>query len=126
TASDPSLHALSTVPHIGGQMDVWEWFAEVSIPVFDRGQQSLMANLAYRDSDYDRSGTSDSWKVGLDLKVVEDLRLRMTRSRDTREPTFSELFDAQGNAASASDPRFNFEQYNFGQVQGGNPILAPE
>lgn len=127
----PNLHALSTVPNIAGQTDVWEWFAELSVPVFETqalfGQvQRLGASLAYRESDYDRSGSSNSWKVGLDFQVLNDLRLRLTRSKDVREPTFFELFDAQGNVGSATDPRFGNESFTFTQVEGGNPILSPE
>ena len=126
-----NLHALSTVPHIGGQMDVWEWFGEVDIPIFENeglfGQtQRMSTNLAFRQSDYSRSGTVDSWKIGLDYQVMEDLRLRLTRSRDVREATFFELFDAQATVANVQDPRFNNEVFTFTQVQGGNPNLSPE
>src|SRR5690606_10288709 len=80
----------------------------------------------FRRSDYDRSGAVDSWKTGLNLEVSEDLRFRMTRSRDVREPSFSELFDAQGSGATVSDPNFNGESYLISSVRGGNPDLRPE
>jgi iron complex outermembrane recepter protein len=126
-----SLHALAQTPYIGGQTDVWEWFSEINVPVFDSevlfGQnQTVNTTLAYRASTYDRSGRFDSWKVGVDFQLIDDLRFRLTRSHDVREPTFFELFDAQANAATASDPRFGGETYTFSQVQGGNPNLRPE
>lgn len=130
SGGSPNLHALSTVPHIGGQMDVWEWFTEVDVPLFETQQlgqtQRMSVNLAYRQSDYSRSGVSDSWKVGLDFQVLDDLRLRLTRSQDVREPTFFELFDAQGTVANVADPRFGNQVFTFTQVQGGNPSLSPE
>ncbi|HWK54819.1 MAG TPA: TonB-dependent receptor [Hyphomicrobiales bacterium] len=126
-----SLHAQSHIPYVGGKMDVWEWFSELNVPIFQTqalfGQtQHLNANLAYRGSTYERSGKIDSWKVGLDFQLVDDVRLRLTRSHDVREPTFFELFDALANVGSVSDPRFGGEQYNFSQIQGGNPNLNPE
>lgn len=125
-----SLHAQSHTPFIAGQMDVWEWFTEVAVPVFESGAfshtQRLDANLAYRASDYNRSGTVESWKLGLDFQVLDDLRLRMTRSRDVREPTFFELFDAQAQLGTATDPRFDDESFAFSQVEGGNRDLRPE
>jgi outer membrane receptor protein involved in Fe transport len=57
---------------------------------------------------------------------VDDLRLRMTRSHDVREPAFFELFDAQSNVGTASDPRFGNASYSFSQIQGGNLNLRPE
>jgi len=127
----PSLHAQSHIPYVAGKMDVWEWFTELNVPVFEQnllfGQtQRLDANLAYRASTYGRSGKIDSWKVGLDFQVAEDLRLRLTRSLDVREPTFFELFDALANLGTADDPRFGNERYSFSQIQGGNVNLRPE
>jgi outer membrane receptor protein involved in Fe transport len=126
-----ALHAQSFIPYIGGQTDVWEWFTELSIPVFEVqklfGQtQRLDTSVAYRSSTYDRSGKIDSWKLGLDFQLVDDLRLRLTRSHDVREPTFFELFDAQANVGNVSDPRFGNETYSFSQIQGGNLNLNPE
>jgi outer membrane receptor protein involved in Fe transport len=126
-----ALHAQSFIPYIAGDTQVWEVFGELSIPVFNAqtlfGQtQKLDASLAYRASTYDRSGRIDSWKLGLNLQVLDDLRLRLTRSHDVREPTFFELFDAQANVGSVSDPRFGNETYSFSQIQGGNLNLRPE
>jgi len=123
-----NLHLFSTVPNIAGQTDVWEWFTEVQIPVWNSSseEQRIDLNLAYRQSDYTRSGTSDSWKVGLDLQIIEDWRARLTRSRDVREPTFQELFDSQGGGSNVNDPRFNNASIQTNTLSGGNPNLAPE
>jgi outer membrane receptor protein involved in Fe transport len=50
----------------------------------------------------------------------------VTRSRDVREPTFQELFDAQGGGSSVNDPRFNNASVQTNTVSGGDPNLAPE
>jgi iron complex outermembrane receptor protein len=128
--SSTNMHYISTLPIISGDAKVWESFAEVSVPVLQAnlgGQtQTLDADLAFRRSDYDRSGPVDSWKFGLDFQLLDDLRLRYTKSRDVREPTFSELFDAQGTNGAFQDPRFDRREFQITLTQGGNPDLAPE
>jgi iron complex outermembrane receptor protein len=133
TGGSPNLHLFSTIPNVAGQTDVWEWFGELQVPVWEStwGQsmgfeQRLDVNAAYRESDYDRSGTSESWKVGGDLRVHRDWRVRYTRSQDVREPTFSELFDSQGTGGTVNDPRFANASFQITSVSGGNPTLQPE
>jgi outer membrane receptor protein involved in Fe transport len=123
----PNLHLFSTVPNIAGDTSVTEWFGELQVPVWEfSGGQRIDANLAYRRSDYERSGASDSWKVGVESLLHEDWRLRLTRSRDVREPTFQELFDAQGGGSSVNDPFFNNSSIQTNTLSGGDPNLSPE
>lgn len=130
TGGSPNLHAFATVPHIKGQTDVWEWFTELNVPVWEGnmyGQtQRLNVDGAFRRSTYDRSGSHDSWKLGMSFQAIDDLRLRWTLSEDVREPTFTELFDAQATSTIVTDPSFNNTSFQPTQVQGGNPDLNPE
>ncbi|MDR0779788.1 MAG: TonB-dependent receptor [Pseudomonadales bacterium] len=122
-----NLHLFSTVPYIAGRMHVWEWFTEVNVPVWKtNSDQALDVDFAARRSTYDRSGAIDSWKVGANLDVYKDLRFRVTRSRDVREPSFSELFDAQASGSNVIDRAFNNESYLVTAVRGGNRDLRPE
>lgn len=123
----PNLHLFSTVPNIGGKTDVWEWFGEVQMPLWESASgRRLDMNASFRRSEYDRSGASDSWKLGLDVRLHQDLRLRLTRSQDVREPTFEELFDAQGGGSTVNDPLFDNSSVQTNTLSGGNPDLAPE
>ena len=128
--SAPNLHYISTLPLLSGDASVWEWFTEVNVPVWEgmvgNQQQVLSLDGAFRQSDYDRSGKVDSWKIGVDYQFMNDFRLRYTLSTDVREPTFSELFDAQGTAGSAMDPEFGDIEQQFSLTRGGNPNLKPE
>lgn len=128
TGGSPNLHQFSTVPLISGSYDVWEVFGELNAPIWESstGFQSLTGSLAYRSSEYSRSGRVESWKLGLDFQVFNDLRLRATKSRDVREPNFSERFDAQGGGGSIDDPRFGGQEFQITSVSGGNPDLEPE
>ncbi len=123
-----NLHQFSTVPHVSGEYDVWEWFGEVNLPFWEAASdaQSLDGSLAYRSSDYSNIGRVESWKLGLDVRVFEPLRVRATKSRDVREATFAERFDQQGSGGTINDPRFNNTSFQITSVAGGNPDLAPE
>lgn len=128
TGGGANLHAFSTVPNIAGEYDVWEWFTELNTQLWqaDSGSQRLGGSLAYRSSDYSSVGRIESWKIGLDFQVFEDLRLRTTKSRDVREATFAERFDARGGGGTVNDPRFNNVPVQISSVSGGNPNLRPE
>lgn len=129
-ATANNMHYISTLPIISGDAGVWESFAELSVPIWSGevyGQtQELSSDLAFRRSDYDRSGSVDSWKFGLNYQILNDVRLRYTKSRDVREPTFQELFDAQGTNGSIQDARFDKREFQITVTNGGNPTLSPE
>ncbi|MDR2213156.1 MAG: TonB-dependent receptor [Pseudomonadales bacterium] len=127
-STSTALNLFSGIPKVGGQSDVWEWFTEVSVPVWQSqsGDQRLDTDVAFRRSTYDRSGVIDSWKAGASIQVFSDLRLRLAKSRDVREPSFAELFDAQGSGETIIDPVFAGESTLINTVRGGNPDLRPE
>lgn len=128
TGGSPNLHQFSTIPLLSGGFKVWEWFTEIQAPIWESqsGAQTLGGSMAFRRSDYNLSGASDSWKLGLELQVFEGLRLRATKSRDVREASFAERFDAQGGGANIRDPRFNDTSFGISTVRSGNPALSPE
>ena len=68
----------------------------------------------------------DSWKLGLDYQALNDMRLRYTLSAGVREPTFSELYDAQPTLGSILDSRTKNSRVEIAIERGGNPNLAPE
>jgi outer membrane receptor protein involved in Fe transport len=130
TGGSANLHYISTLPTLSGDAGVWEWFAETNIPVWEGNigsqAQRLSFDAAFRQSDYDRSGAVDSWKMGVDYQFLNDMRLRYTLSTDVREPTFSELYDAQPTLGSIEDARFNNTRVEITIERGGNPDLSPE
>ena len=126
--SSGSLHHFSTIEKISGEYDVWEWFGELNVPLWESvsGAQRLGSTLAYRSSDYSSSGRVESWKLGLEFQVFEDLRLRATRSRDGREASFAERFDKQTGGATIRNPWTGNDDDNPTVKAGGNPNLRPE
>jgi len=123
-----SLHLISSLRDASGDLDVWEWFGELNVPLWESasGSQALDSTLAYRSSDYSRSGRIESWKLGLNLQVYDDLRLRFTKSRDVREPTFMELFNNRGGAGANVEDPLTGNNYLVTASGGGNPNLKPE
>jgi outer membrane receptor protein involved in Fe transport len=122
-----TLHKLSSQRNARGDLDVWEWFTELNVPIWQAqsGSQRLDTTLAYRSSDYSRSGRIESWKLGADFQVLEDLRLRATKSRDVREPTFTELFNNRGGGGANIDVGTGPALF-ITASSDGNPNLRPE
>ena len=73
---------------------VWEAAGEVDVPLIaDRKFfKSLSVNGAARYTSYNTSGNYWTWKLGLGWEISDQLRLRVTRSRDIRAPSLYELF----------------------------------
>lgn len=128
TGGSESLHLISSLRDSSGKLDVWEWFGELNVPVWESasGEQAVDGTLAYRSSDYSRTGRIESWKAGLNVQVIDDLRLRLTQSRDVREPTFMELFNNRGGAGATVEDPLTGSNYTVTTVGGGNPNLKPE
>jgi outer membrane receptor protein involved in Fe transport len=90
-----------------GTVTVKEAFAEASIPLAKDLPvlRNLNLNAAARISDYSTSGSIWSWKVGLTNEFVPGVIGRVTRSRDIRAPTLSELYSNQTiSFVDVSDP----------------------
>src|SRR5690606_8905291 len=90
-----------------GYNTVKEAYGELNVPIWnwDSGQ-SITSSLGFRRSDYESSGSIDSWKIGLDVTLHEDLRWRFTKSRDVREPNLSERFFTGVGGGTINDPAF--------------------
>ncbi len=112
-----------------GSYSVTEGYAEAVIPLAN-GQtfaQSFDLNLAVRATEYSLSGFVTTWKVGVIYQPVDDLTLRVTRSRDIRAPNHAELFQQnQSVLFTYADPFRNNIPTTFFNVTSGNLGLKPE
>jgi iron complex outermembrane receptor protein len=84
---------IPALPTSGGY-NVDEAYAEINAPLLaDRPFfQLLELSGAVRFSDYSRSGSTTTFKGGVNWKPVSDLRLRGSYSEGFRAPTIGELF----------------------------------
>jgi iron complex outermembrane recepter protein len=82
----------NTLPIAGGY-DVKDIYGEAILPlVSDKpGLRALDIELGYRYSDYNLTGTDDTYKYGLSWKPIDSLRFRAMRQRAARAPNVGEL-----------------------------------
>lgn len=92
-----------------GSVNVKEVFGEIRIPLIHDTPfiNSLVANAAFRLSDYSLSGVGSVWTYlgGLEWEVSEDLRLRGQYQRAIRAPSVAELYGGRRRqVGNATDP----------------------
>jgi outer membrane receptor protein involved in Fe transport len=96
-----------------GSYDVKEAYLETVVPL----GFGLEFNGAVRATDYSIAGYVTTWKVGATWQPIDDIRLRVTRSRDIRAPNLNDLFQAgTANSDSVGNPGF---------VNGTSPPFVP-
>ncbi|HYJ83756.1 MAG TPA: TonB-dependent receptor [Allosphingosinicella sp.] len=112
-----------------GKYNVKEAYLETVIPL----GLGLEFNGAIRATDYSNSGYVTTWKLGATWAPIEDIRLRITRSRDIRAPNLNELYQAgTANSDSVRNPKFTPDLANgpqffsYSGLTTGNPDLDPE
>jgi outer membrane receptor protein involved in Fe transport len=117
-----------------GKQHAEEGFVELQIPVLkDNFVQTLSLDLGGRLTNYSNSGLVETWKVGLQSQIIDDLRFRATWSHDIRSPTIWDI-SAPGSRNLQNCQSFiqgpggtnNGSPNQCYSVNGGNPTLNPE
>jgi len=113
-----------------GKDSVKEAFGEILLPVVRDVPflRKLELNGAVRASDYRNSGTIWSWKVGATNEFLPGVVGRITRSRDIRAPSLSELYATSTISYTNVAYTENGVSYNPRVLVngGGNANLVPE
>jgi outer membrane receptor protein involved in Fe transport len=146
TSGDIAGGAAGGVPSTQGSTSVKDLYVESILPVVQDHflMKDVTLDIAYRRSDYNLAGTSDTYKFGGDWAVTPDLRFRGAFNRTERAPNVLELFTPaqltnQGFAdpCSGAAPKFSAAQcYNtaknlgvteqqFAQIYYGNISACP-
>ena len=120
-----------------GSFNVKEAYLETVVPL----GLGLEFNGAVRATDYSTAGYVTTWKAGATWQPIDDIRLRVTRSRDIRAPNLNDLYQAgSANSDSVTNPGFANGQspsfvptglpaesgYSYSGFATGNPGLEPE
>ncbi len=113
-----------------GSYNVKEAYLETVVPL----GFGLEFNGAVRATDYSTSGYVTTWKLGATWAPIEDIRFRVTRSRDIRAPNLNELFQAgTANSDSVRNPAFTANNpangpqfFPYSGLTTGNPDLKAE
>jgi len=112
-----------------GSYNVTEGFIETVVPLATdtAWARSLEFNGAVRATDYSTSGYVTTWKTGVTYSPIDDIRLRVTRSRDIRAPHNVELYASGIFVGSlVNDPFRGGLPTNIQSETSGNPNLKPE
>ncbi|WP_017930095.1 TonB-dependent receptor domain-containing protein [Robiginitomaculum antarcticum] len=94
-------------PAVNGKYDVYSAYGELSVPLVRDMPfaQSITLDLAGRLSDYSTTGKSNTYKIGGDWAVNDQIRFRGNYNTAVRAPNIGELFSPQGeNFPGGSDP----------------------
>lgn len=141
-------------PPITGGFDVTEFFAEAVVPIVQDKDwaNDLSVELAYRYSDYNLAGSTNTYKLGLSWEISDDIKLRTGYNRAVRAPNALEFFEPQAigldgstDLCSGANPEFTLEECmrtgvteaQYGKIagnpanqyrtlEGGNTELTPE
>lgn len=106
-----------------GSYDVKEAYLETVVPL----GAGVEFNGAVRATDYSTSGYVTTWKIGTTWQPIDDVRFRVTRSRDIRAPNLNELFQAGTSRTNTlTDPFTNRTGVTFRETTTGNLNLGPE
>jgi outer membrane receptor protein involved in Fe transport len=95
------------IPSVAGSTDVKEAYGEVSVPIVtDRFlMKDISVDGSYRWSDYNLSGSSGTYKFGVNWALTSDFRVRGAYARTERAPSVVELFIPQSiGGAPFEDP----------------------
>ena len=77
-----------------GHYDVSEGYGEIELPLArdTAWAKTLDFNAAVRATSYSTSGYVTTWKAGATYQPVDDMRFRVSRSRDIRAPNLADLY----------------------------------
>ncbi len=112
-----------------GSFTVHDIYAEAVVPLASNEPwaESLDLNGAVRGTDYSTYGSVVTYKVGATYAPNDEMRFRLTQSRNIRSPTLVDLYQAGSTSRSSLlDPFNNNQAINSQITTSGNPNLGPE
>ena len=102
---------------VDASVDVKEAFVEAVAPILKDAffAKTLEIEGAMRFSDYSSIGSTLAWKAAGSWEPIEDIRIRVTRSRSVRAPNIMELYgpESRGTLNITNDP-CDVTQINLG------------
>jgi iron complex outermembrane receptor protein len=140
----PNLSRFKEVQAPGhGSENISEINTEFDIPLLKDLPlvQMLSANMAGRYTEYHVAGadptsasgagkkaafSASTWKVGAEWQVIDDLKIRASRSRDIRAPTLWDLFQGPLTTTSGNLDPLTGVSGSVNTSSVGNPNLKPE
>jgi len=124
----PALWVQNVNAPVNVSDNVWETAIEFNVPVLKDFPlaQDLNADFAGRYTDYSISGEAQTWKIGVNDKISDSIRLRGTMSVDIRAPNLNDLFQPVGISATGQTDLLTGGNGDTQLVTKGNAGLSPE
>jgi outer membrane receptor protein involved in Fe transport len=124
----PSRWVQNTVGAVSARNNVYEFAAELNIPLLKDLPlaQSVSADVAARHTNYSTFGGVDTWKIGGDWHLDDNVHFRSTMSFDIRAPNLYDLNQPITIGNSGFTDQLTGVSDNTHLVIRGNPNLVPE
>ncbi len=124
----PALYTQNVNAPVSVADNVWETALEFNVPILKDFPlaQDLNADIAGRYTDYSISGTAETWKIGLNDRINDTVRLRSTMSMDIRAPNLNDLFQPVGISSTGFNDLLTNVNSGTQLVTKGNAGLTPE
>ena len=124
----PALYTQNINAPVSVGDNVWETALEFNVPLLKDFPlaQDLNADIAGRYTDYSISGVAESWKIGINDKINETIRLRGTMSFDIRAPNLNDLYQPVGISSTGFNDLLTTANNSTQLVTKGNAALTPE
>ena len=124
----PTLWTQNVVAPVSASDNVWETALELNVPVLKDFPlaEDLNTDIAGRYTDYSISGAAETWKIGVNDKVNDAIRIRGTMSYDNRAPNLNDLYQPVGLSSTGFPDLLTSGNGDTNLVSRGNPKLTPE
>ena len=109
-----------TLP-VSGSYNTTDLFAELRVPLVQdvAFAKDLTFNGSYRYSDYSTNTNTNTYGLGLDWAIIDDVKLRGSFQHAVRAPNIIELYSASGVGL------YNWDQDPCGPGESGGPTATP-
>lgn len=127
-STSTNLYVISALAPVRASDRVWEFAAEADVPLVKDVflVQDLSLNVAGRFTNYKTSGAVETWKVGFDWHLTDDVRFRATNSVDIRAPTLSDLYLPPSSTSVGFVDNLTNTTSIVSSISQGNTNLVPE
>jgi outer membrane receptor protein involved in Fe transport len=108
--------------------NVQEVALEVNVPLLHDAvlARDLSLDLAGRHTDYSTSGSAQTWKIGANWHLDDQVHLRATLSVDIRAPNLNDLYQPVGISSTGFTDLLTGGNRSTQLVSRGNAALSPE
>jgi hypothetical protein len=124
----PALWTQNVNAPVSVEDNVWETALELNVPILKDFPlaQDLNVDIAGRYTDYSISGVAETWKIGVNDRISDAIRVRGTMSFDIRAPNLNDLFQPVGISSTGFNDLLTTGNNSTQLVSKGNAALTPE